>query len=201
VNLANDRLLPREAIFQNGDLSDIVAPGPQKLFSWAGRVDWNRYHRSTGSCAEAIVNREYQPAAFTLIALTAGAVSLAALALPAQGGDKPAPAAATYTEEQSTRGEAVSMKSCAVCHGEQLKGDLAPPLQGDDFRKSWSDKTAGALFDKIITTMPANEPGTISEQQSADLVAYILKLNHFPAGQEPLPRDLAALNAIPLAPK
>jgi hypothetical protein len=78
---------------------------------------------------------------------------------------------------------------------------LALPLQGDDFLKGWSDKTAGALFDKIISTMPANEPGTISDQQSADLVAYILKLNHFPAGQEPLPRDPAALNAILLAPK
>jgi mono/diheme cytochrome c family protein len=149
---------------------------------------------------EVIVNRECQSAALTLIVLIAGAGSLAALALPAQAGDKPAPAA-VYTEEQSTRGEAVSTKSCAVCHGEQLKGDLAPPLQGDDFRKGWSDKTAGALFDKIITTMPANEPGTITEQQSADLVAYILKLNNFPAGQEPLPKDVAALNAIPLAPK
>jgi mono/diheme cytochrome c family protein len=118
--------------------------------------------------SEATVNRECQSAALTLIVLIAGAGSLAALALPAQAGDKPAPAA-VYTEEQSARGEAVSTKSCAVCHGEQLKGDLAPPLQGDDFLKGWSDKTAGALFDKIITTMPANEPGTISEQQSADL--------------------------------
>jgi mono/diheme cytochrome c family protein len=152
---------------------------------------------------EGVVYREsvhLGSAAFTLIVLTAGAASLAALALPAQGGDKPAPAA-SYTEEQGTRGEAASTKSCAVCHGEQLKGDLAPPLQGDDFLKGWSDKTAGALFDKIITTMPANEPGTMSDQQSADLVAYILKLNHFPAGQEPLPRDPAALNAILLAPK
>jgi mono/diheme cytochrome c family protein len=152
---------------------------------------------------EGVVYREsvhLGSAAFTLIVLTAGAVSLAALALPAQGGDKPAPAA-SYTEEQGTRGEAASTKSCAVCHGEQLKGDLAPPLQGDDFLKGWSDKTAGALFDKIITTMPATEPGTLSEQQSADLVAYILKLNHFPAGQEPLPHDAAALNAIPLTPR
>src|ERR1700687_1625886 len=170
---------------------DIVSAGPGESIGTGTIVQLHLV-------SEAIVNREC--ATFMLIVLTAGAGSLAALAVPAQGGDKPAPAA-TYTEEQSTRGEAVSTKSCAVCHGEQLKGDLAPPLQGDDFLKGWSDKTAGALFDKIITTMPANEPGTISEQQSADLVAYILKLNHFPAGQEPLPRDPAALNAIRLAPR
>jgi quinoprotein glucose dehydrogenase len=78
---------------------------------------------------------------------------------------------------------------------------MAPPLQGDAFLKNWSDKTAGALFDKIEVTMPLNEPGSLTDQQSVDLVAYILKLNHFPAGQEVLPKDAAALGALHLSNK
>jgi quinoprotein glucose dehydrogenase len=135
-------------------------------------------------------------AAVTLV-VASSASSRAVVAFAAQAGDKAA-AGPSYTEEQSKRGEAVYTKSCGFCHEDQ---SMAPPLQGDGFLKSWSDKTAGALFDKIQMTMPLNEPGTMSDQQSADLVAYILKLNHFPAGQEPLAHDAAALNSISLAPK
>ena len=135
-------------------------------------------------------------AAVTLI-VASRAPSLAVVAYATQAGDKAA-AGPSYTEEQSTRGEALYAKSCGFCHEDQ---SMAPPLQGDGFLKSWSDKTAGALFDKIQMTMPLNEPGTMSGQQTADLVAYILKLNHFPAGQEPLGQDSAALNSISLAPR
>jgi S-disulfanyl-L-cysteine oxidoreductase SoxD len=121
--------------------------------------------------------------------------SLTPLALTRQTGDKPS-AGLSYTEEQGTRGEAVYAKSCGFCHDDK---SMAPPLQGDPFLKNWSDKSAGALFDKIQITMPLNEPGTLTEQQSADLVAYILKVNHVPAGQEVLPKDPAVLGALSLS--
>jgi mono/diheme cytochrome c family protein len=121
--------------------------------------------------------------------------SLTPLALTRQTGDKPA-ATLSYTEEESTRGEAIYTKSCGFCHDDK---SMAPPLQGEIFVKNWSDKNAGALFDKIQTTMPLNDPGTLTEQQSADLVAYILKLNHFPAGQEALPKDPAVLGTLSLS--
>ena len=127
----------------------------------------------------------------------ASSTSLTTFALTSQAGNQPA-AALSYTEEQSTRGEALYAKWCGPCHDDK---SMAPPLQGDAFLKNWSDKTAGALFDKIEVTMPLNEPGSLTEQQSADLVAYILKLNHFPAGQEALPKDAAALSALSLSNK
>ena len=114
-----------------------------------------------------------------LALVIASSVSLAALAPKSQAGDKPA-AGLSYTEEQSARGEALYTKSCGACHDDK---SMAPPLQGDTFLKNWSDKTAGALFDKIEVTMPLNEPGSLTDQQSADLVAYILKVNHFPSGR------------------
>jgi S-disulfanyl-L-cysteine oxidoreductase SoxD len=129
-----------------------------------------------------------------LALVIASSASLTALALPSQG-DKPA-AGLTYTEEQSARGEALYTKSCGFCHDDK---SMAPPLQGETFVKNWSDKSVGALFDKIQITMPLNEPGTLTEPQSSDLVAYILKVNHVPAGQEVLPRDPAVLGALSLS--
>ena len=130
-----------------------------------------------------------------LAMVVAWSASLTSLALASQAGDKPA-ASLSYTEEQSTRGEALYTKSCGFCHEDK---SMAPLLQGETFARNWSDKNAGALFDKIQITMPLNEPGTLTEQQSADLVAYILKLNHFPAGQEVLPKDPAVLGTLSLS--
>jgi mono/diheme cytochrome c family protein len=116
-------------------------------------------------------------------------------ALARQTGDTPA-AAPAYTDEQSARGEAIYTKACGPCHEDK---SLAPLLQGEPFAKNWSDKTVGTLFTKILSTMPLQDPGTLTDQQSIDLVAYILKLNHFSAGQEALPKDAAALAAMSLS--
>jgi mono/diheme cytochrome c family protein len=112
-------------------------------------------------------------------------------------GDQPT-AGPSYTDEQSSRGEGLYTKSCGPCHDDK---SLAPPLQADMFLKNWSDKTVAALFDKILRTMPLQDPGSLNEQQSVDLVAFILKLNHFPPGQEALPKDAAALDAMRLTPR
>ena len=104
----------------------------------------------------------------------------------------------SYADDQSNRGEAIYTKSCAPCHDDK---SLAPLLQGDVFLKNWSDKTVGALFTKIRATMPLQDPGSLSDQQSIDLVAYVLKLNRFPAAQEALPQDATALGAINFSPK
>lgn len=131
------------------------------------------------------------------VMLAVSATSVTAVALATQDGDKPA-ASLSYTDEQSARGDALYMKSCGFCHDDK---SMAPLLQGDSFLKSWTGKTAGALFDKIQVTMPLNEPGSLTEQDAADLVAYILKVNHFPSGPSPLPKDAAVLNGIDLSPK
>src|SRR5215471_6819051 len=121
--------------------------------------------------------------------VVAAAYSGRAHAFAPQTGDKPA-AAPTYTEEQSVRGEGIYTKACGPCHEDK---SLAPLLQGEPFAKNWSDKTVDVLFNKILSTMPLQDPGTLTDQQSIDLVAYILKLNHFSVGQEALPKDAAAL--------
>src|SRR5436309_5117858 len=55
-----------------------------------------------------------------------------------------------YTEEQSRRGETLSRKECATCHGVGLTGgEAAPALSGDAFLSNWNGLTVGDLFDRI----------------------------------------------------
>jgi len=44
--------------------------------------------------------------------------------------------------------------------------------------------------------MPQDKPNTLSPEETADLVAYILNANQLPAGDTPLPTDLEKLKDI-----
>lgn len=107
-----------------------------------------------------------------------------------------------YSDAQSKRGQDLSKESCVTCHGEGLAGsDLAPALQGDDFKAAWAGRTAAELFEKIQTTMPADRVGTLKPPQSADLAAYILKINEYPAGASELASEMPALQQIKVTSK
>jgi mono/diheme cytochrome c family protein len=93
-----------------------------------------------------------------------------------------------YTTEQASRGAALYQSKCSTCHGADLAGDgTSPALAGPDFTSNWTGQPLAALFDKIHTSMPADQPGTLTEQQTADLIAFLLRSNKFPAGQTELP--------------
>ena len=101
-----------------------------------------------------------------------------------------------YTSAQAARGQAIYKERCSTCHGETLGGANAPPLSGNDFLIGWSQKPLSDLVAKIQILMPANEPGTLTRQQAADLAAYALQVGGFPAGQAALVSDEAALKLI-----
>ncbi len=102
-----------------------------------------------------------------------------------------------YSDEQAARGETLFKDKCSRCHGETLKGiDDAPPLAGKEFLSGWEGKTLGTIFERINSSMPSDDPGTLSKAQISDLVAYILRFSAFPAGKTDLPADGDALKAI-----
>lgn len=102
-----------------------------------------------------------------------------------------------YTDEQAKRGEAVYYERCASCHGPELEGgDMTPPLTGGGFTSNWNELSVGDLFERIRITMPLDRPRTLSRPQSADVIAFLLKANRWPAGTAELPRELAALKEI-----
>lgn len=106
-----------------------------------------------------------------------------------------AQAPVSYSNDQADRGEEDFEENCVECHGEDLRGGLlgGPPLRGASFEQKFANGApAGALFDFISTTMPPDSPGRFSASTYADLMAYILKRNGFPAGAE-LPSDSDAL--------
>ena len=114
---------------------------------------------------------------------------------------------AVYSPDQSRRGEALYKRDCAPCHGESLEGNAQteraqrldrnlPPLSGDVFKGNWSGRPLSDLFDKILKTMPRDEQGKLTAKDTAEILAFLLQFNEFPAGKTELPTDASALTEI-----
>ena len=103
-----------------------------------------------------------------------------------------------YTEAQAKRGEAIYFDRCVRCHGPQLMGgnDGAGPLIGATFNGNWNGVPLGQMVDRMRATMPLDQPNTLSRQQTADVLTYILQANKVPAGKTELPRQIDILNTI-----
>jgi mono/diheme cytochrome c family protein len=153
--------------------------------------------------------------AIALVALVAGAASRVSLraeptpaprhSLSATRGVRLARTAprtvwdSVFTEEQAKRGEELYGQSCARCHQDTLIGkDDALPLAGSAFFAGWDKHTLNTLFDRINSSMPSDDPGSLSKQQIADVIAYILRFNGFPAGKAELPVQADLLREITL---
>lgn len=122
---------------------------------------------------------------------------LAAYMPVATGADGKTTKDGVYSQDQAQRGKAQYAQSCAVCHMADLSGNgQAPALTGDSFAETWNGHTADELFDLIRTTMPQNNPNSLSADQCADLIAYIFQTNSAPAGQDELKSDPATLKRI-----
>jgi mono/diheme cytochrome c family protein len=105
-----------------------------------------------------------------------------------------------YTEEQRLRGEAVYASSCVRCHGEELERDDAiPELVGENFLHRWSRKRAGNLFAFMKQEMPPKAEDRLTPAEYADVLAYLLSKNQAPVGEQELPSNFAALQAIRMA--
>ena len=123
---------------------------------------------------------------------------LAAIAMLAAG----APAlskgtrAGVYNGVQADEGARVYAVQCAVCHGARLQGTVETPGLTGKFVANWAERPLGDLFDYLARAMPQSAPGTLSPQDNARLVAFILRANGAPAGSSPLPADGAALRRI-----
>jgi S-disulfanyl-L-cysteine oxidoreductase SoxD len=102
-----------------------------------------------------------------------------------------------YTETQAARGAQAFAEHCALCHGTTLGGlGEAPALIGALFVSDFNGLTLGDLFDRVRTTMPLNAPASLGRERYADILAFILKSNGFPAGQTELDRRSEFLNTI-----
>ncbi len=105
---------------------------------------------------------------------------------------------ALYTAAQATAGAGVFVQSCAMCHGADLKGGAGPGLIGQGFAAPGADVTVGSVFGMVAQQMPATAPGSLSQTEDEDVMAYILQRNGYPAGSAALAYKDSMGSAVPL---
>lgn len=108
------------------------------------------------------------------------AIAVVATLSQARAGAQQADSArqAAYTAEQAQAGVAVYRAVCSQCHLESLRGDFeAPELAGPNFLTQWADVPVTELLDYVRATMPVEEPASLSDEEYAAVVAYMLREN------------------------
>jgi mono/diheme cytochrome c family protein len=98
----------------------------------------------------------------------------------------PSTLSGVYTEAQAARGKDVYAGNCRSCH---------TPMShtGAMFATWWHGKQLSDLFTFVSTQMPKNDPGSLSPEDAADVVAYLLQMNAMPPGKAELYPDADSL--------
>lgn len=99
------------------------------------------------------------------------ALALLLIAGAARAGDEP-PGAALFAAR------------CATCHG---SGEgMGPSLISDRFRSAWHGQNARQLYRRILSTMPANDPGSLSGDEALAVTLYLVDRNGIARGAAPV---------------
>jgi mono/diheme cytochrome c family protein len=101
---------------------------------------------------------------------------------------------AIYSEAQARRGQSTYQRHCVTCH-------TAAAYSGAAFRRVWGGKSPYDLWEQIRTTMPQDNPGQLKAAEYADIVAYLLRLNGYPAGPDELPAEAEKLQQLRIVPR
>ena len=59
---------------------------------------------------------------------------------------------------------------------------MGPGLRGGPFIDPWDGERLAELMSYMQETMPQDNPGSLSAEDYTDVLAYVLKVNEFPAG-------------------
>ena len=85
-----------------------------------------------------------------------------------------------FTAAQVETGKNVYDSSCKTCHDMRFFRDIV---------KSYYYQPVLWLWESILGTMPADNPGSLMLDEYTDVIAYILSENGFPAGDAKLDPD------------
>lgn len=92
-----------------------------------------------------------------------------------------------FTTAQANEGRELWAAACQSCHG---------PHAGVPFKNKWMGRDLSALFTYTRNEMPKADPGSLSDEEYVQAIAFLLRANGMPAGTVPLPADSAALARI-----
>jgi mono/diheme cytochrome c family protein len=85
-----------------------------------------------------------------------------------------------FTQAQVDSGKVVYDASCKSCHNMRFYRDML---------RSWNSQPLLYLWENILGTMPADNPGSLMYEEYTDVIAYILHEQGFPTGDTPLDPD------------
>lgn len=130
------------------------------------------------------------------LTIWAGATVLAAsvwlVAIPRAASTQKTTNDGIYSKAQADAARPQFEKLCAECHAftvaakKQAK-DL--PLGDEPFLKKWEGRGLDELATVIVTTMPNDGSAIVSDEETLNLLAYILQQNGFAPGAAPLTRE------------
>jgi len=97
---------------------------------------------------------------------------------------------AIYSRAQAKVGGQLYEKHCLLCHNKKY---FRPVL------KTWDGRSLEEFFRVMSTMMPASNPGVLLEKEYVDILAYILSLARYPAGDTELEYKDGALRETTIA--
>ena len=107
----------------------------------------------------------------------------------------------SFTAEQAARGKVAYDANCVSCHGPDLvSANYGPPLAGAYFDGKWRGQTVAALYTHTHDRMPPSRPASLPDETYADMVSYILSVNHVEPGETELPAGTAELEQMVIPP-
>lgn len=128
---------------------------------------------------------------FVLATMCLAALGAAAAVSGASLGD------GLYSAEQAARGAEAYRATCSSCHALDLRGNSnSPGLRGIGFLFVWEGRSLGELFTQMRATMPEESPGSLTESQYLDILAFLLEQNGYPAGGNELANAPGELDAV-----
>jgi alcohol dehydrogenase (cytochrome c) len=94
-----------------------------------------------------------------------------------------------YTAEQAADGEQAFNAQCSSCHE-------AENYSGANLVNRWAGGTLSDIYQDFARTMPLANPGALSPQEYASILAYFVSQSGFPAGSTALPGDVRLLGGM-----
>lgn len=108
-----------------------------------------------------------------------------------------------FTAAQAARGRLAYSGGCGFCHGRRLNGapddpDMrsTPPLARARFLREWDGRSLADLFEYTRAAMPEDNPASFTDEEYADVIAYMLSVSGMPAGEDALAPDSRRLARI-----
>lgn len=92
-----------------------------------------------------------------------------------------------YSKAQAKIGEKLYADQCLLCHDKKY---FRPVL------KRWEGQPISVLFTVMSTSMPESNPGFLTEKEYIDILAYILSLSRYAAGDTELSYKDGTLNEL-----